>query len=66
MGEAKNEFGAGRDIYEVANQLAGWVGPTTDEALAKFLLREAEEADKLAKEIESLRRVIRVLVGESQ
>jgi hypothetical protein len=45
-----------RDIYEVANQLGGYVDPSTDKKLAKFLLRESAEAAKLADEIISLRR----------
>lgn len=44
-----------RDIYEVANQLGGYVGPNTPDDLAKFLLREADEASKLADEIVRLR-----------
>jgi hypothetical protein len=41
----------GRDIYEVANQLGGYVGPGTEERLAAFLMREAEAASDLADEI---------------
>lgn len=44
-----------RDIYEVSNQLAGHVGPDTDEKLAAWLLREGKEAAKLADEIVRLR-----------
>ncbi|KAB2699398.1 hypothetical protein F9K79_09910 [Ochrobactrum sp. Kaboul] len=43
-----------RDIWEVANQLAGYVGPNTDERLAQFLIREAEAATKLAERIVEL------------
>lgn len=46
---------AERDIYEVANQLQGYVGPDTPKPLADFLMREGEEAAKLAEEIERLR-----------
>lgn len=41
-----------RDIYEVANQLQGWVDPSTPKDLAAFLLRESDEAAKLADTIE--------------
>ncbi len=44
-----------RDLYEVANQLEGYVGPTTPDRLAEFLLREGGEAAKLADEILRLR-----------
>lgn len=44
-----------RDLYEVANQLEGYVGPDTPEPLAQFLLREGREAAKLADEIVRLR-----------
>lgn len=44
-----------RDIYEVANQLGGYVDPGTPPHLARFLIREAEEASKLASEIVRLR-----------
>ncbi|WCA57817.1 hypothetical protein G6M16_008935 [Agrobacterium tumefaciens] len=47
-----------RDIYEVANQLGGFVGPSTDKLLAKFLIREAEEAAELANEIVRLRQLL--------
>lgn len=45
----------GRDIYECANQLGGYVGPDTDDALAHFLLRESAAAVDLADEIVQLR-----------
>lgn len=45
-----------RDIYEVANQLGGYVGPGTEKHLAAFLIREANEASKLADRIEALER----------
>jgi hypothetical protein len=41
----------GRDIYEVANQLGGYVGPDTERRLADFLIREAKAASDLADEI---------------
>lgn len=47
--------GSERDIFEVANQLGGYVGPGTEKRLARFLIREAEEASKLAYEIVRLR-----------
>lgn len=50
------EAGPGRDIFELANQLAGYVGPDTDPELAAFLLRESKEAAKLAYEVEWLRK----------
>lgn len=45
----------GRDIYEVANQLGGYVGPTTEGRLAEFLIKEANAAGDLADEIVRLR-----------
>lgn len=50
--------GSSRDIYELANQLGGWVSPATEDHLAKFLLREAEEASLLADELVRLRRAL--------
>lgn len=47
--------GSDRDIFEVANQLGGYVDPGTEKRLARFLIREAEEASKLAYEIVRLR-----------
>lgn len=47
--------GSERDIFEVANQLGGYVDPGTEKRLARFLIREAEEASKLAYEIVRLR-----------
>ena len=44
-----------RDIYEVANQLGGYVGPDTPERLKRFLLKEEKAAAALADEITSLR-----------
>jgi hypothetical protein len=44
-----------RDIYECANQLGGYVGPDTEDSLAVFLIRESNEAAKLADEIVRLR-----------
>lgn len=43
-----------RDIWEVANQLVGYVGPDTEARLANFLLREGKEAAKLAERIVAL------------
>ena len=48
----------GRDIYEVANQLGGYVGPGTEKRLADFLMREALAASDLADEIVRLNDVI--------
>lgn len=45
-----------RDTYEVANQLGGYVGPGTEKHLAAFLIREANEASKLADRIDALER----------
>ncbi len=44
-----------RDIWEVANQLGGYVGPDTPERLKVFLLKEEKAAADLAREILSLR-----------
>lgn len=44
-----------RDIWEVANQLLGYVSEATPKHLAEFLIREGKEAAKLAEEIERLR-----------
>lgn len=41
----------GRDIYEVANQLEGYVDTGTPDRLAQFLLREGKAACDLADEI---------------
>lgn len=41
-----------RDIYEVANQLGGYVDMSTPDDLAAFLLRESEAAAVLAKRLE--------------
>ena len=49
---------ATRDIYEVANQLEGYVGPDTPELLANFLMREGQFASDLADEIVRLRACI--------
>lgn len=38
----------GRDIYECANQLMGYVGPDTEGRLAQFLMREGKAAAALA------------------
>jgi hypothetical protein len=47
--------GSDRNIYEVANQIGGYVGPDTDKKLATFLIREGKEAALLADEIVRLR-----------
>lgn len=44
-----------RDVFEVANQLGGYIGPDTEKWLAAFLRRESTEAGKLANEIVALR-----------
>ncbi len=49
------ETSSGRDLYECANQLEGYVGPSTPVDLAAFLMREGAEAAKLADEIVRLR-----------
>jgi hypothetical protein len=41
----------GRDIYECANQLMGYVGPDTEDGLAQFLMREGKAAADLADEL---------------
>lgn len=41
-----------RDIYEVANQLGGYVDMSTPDELAAFLLRESKEAAILAERLE--------------
>ena len=41
-----------RDIYEVANQLGGYVDMSTPDDLAAFLLRESKEAVILAERLE--------------
>lgn len=41
-----------RDIYEVANQLGGYVDMSTPNDLAAFLLRESKEAAILAERLE--------------
>lgn len=46
--EEKDDILKGRDIFECANQLGGYVGPDTPEGLAKFLLRESDAAAALA------------------
>ncbi len=51
--------GSQRDIYEVANQLGGYVDPSTPERLAKFLIREANEAALLSDEIVRLRHLLK-------
>jgi hypothetical protein len=52
--EAMSSDIAERDIWEVANQLGGYVDPSTEKNLARFLIREAEEAAKLAERIVAL------------
>jgi len=55
-----------RDIYEVANQLGGYVSSATPKHLAAFLLREADEASKLADAIAALRRENQELRADCQ
>lgn len=43
-----------RDIYEVANQLGGYIDEATPDPLASFLRRESREAAKLAARIVEL------------
>ena len=43
-----------RDIYEVANQLGGYIDEATPAPLASFLRRESREAAKLAARIAEL------------
>lgn len=45
----------GRDLYECANQLGGYVGPTTPKDLKAFLMRESDAACDLANEVIRLR-----------
>jgi hypothetical protein len=45
----------GREIYECANQLEGYVDKGTPERLAAFLMREGKAANDLADEIVRLR-----------
>lgn len=51
---AAGPHGTERDIYEVANQLAGFIDEGTPEKLARFLRREADAATKLADRIRAL------------
>lgn len=44
-----------RDIWEVSNQLMGYVSTHTDKDLAEFLIREGNAAADLAYEIVKLR-----------
>jgi hypothetical protein len=53
-----------RDIYEVANQLEGYVGPDTDPDLAAFLLKEGKAAAALADKITAQAAAIERLVAE--
>lgn len=54
---------AERSIWEVANQLGGWVGPDTEKGLADFLIRESDEAAKLAATITTQAQEIERLKG---
>lgn len=49
---------SGRDIWEVANQLEGYVDMTTPDDLAGFLLREGKAASELATTIATLQAAI--------
>lgn len=53
-----------RDIFEVANQLMGYVDPGTEEDLARFLIREGKAAAVLADEIVKLRASTVLLTAE--
>lgn len=53
-----------RDIWEVANQLEGYVGPETEERLAAFLMREGHEAAKLAERIVELEKELKKSILE--
>ncbi|MFC3208085.1 hypothetical protein [Aquamicrobium soli] len=55
----------GRDIYECANQLEGYVDPGTPERLAQFLLREGKAAADLADEIVRLQGQVETLTAEN-
>jgi len=59
-----------RDIYEVANQLGGYVDMSTPDDLAAFLLRESSQAAVLAERLEiaeahvaQMERALRVASG---
>lgn len=52
------ELSEERDIYEVANQLQGYVGPSTPSDLSAFLMREGAAAGVLADEIVRLRALV--------
>lgn len=54
-GAHEEHLPSGRDIFEVANQLGGYVDPGTEKSLAKFLMKESEAANELAEEIVRLR-----------
>ena len=53
--KAHSELVDGRDIYEVANQLEGYVDMNTPDDLTRFLLKEGKAAAALADEIVKLR-----------
>jgi hypothetical protein len=55
LGPSGEPTSSERDIYEVANQLAGYVGPDTEDRLAAFLMRESAAAAALADEVVRLR-----------
>lgn len=48
-----------RDIWEVSNQLMGYVSTHTDKDLAEFLIREGNAAADLAYEIVKLRAALK-------
>lgn len=63
LGEAEV---VGRDIFECANQLGGYVGPNTDDELARFLLRESNAAADLAYEIVRLRGALQAMQARAE
>lgn len=54
MVTAPAEMPGGRSIWEVANQLGGYIGPSTPDDLVAFLSRESDAAAALAERIVSL------------
>lgn len=51
---APAEMPGGRSVWEVANQLGGYIGPNTPDDLVAFLSRESDAAAALAERIVSL------------
>jgi len=52
-----------RDIYEVANQLGGYVDTSTPDDLAAFLVRESKEAAILAERLEIAEAHVQQMAG---